>query len=569
MPERISKLPVRAAVPSFPSISISMGRARAFQGIASILGGITSELEDQADDAAVIQAKRKAVIAAATGAPELTGESTLAGAAFDAAALSTYSNRIEIQARQRLVELEAENPANPAEFHKKATGYLSGVTTEINNVDEGLAVLFQAQMELYRAQAAGRISKQFNKVQKEIHEGVVKNLSDVLSRDVGKAVGGLLTGPEELQIEAIAAFTAGINRHEVALNEIGADGQTKIKPEKIVELSIEFRDGLMEKAIKGWFGSFDDRTEASEELFTGKFKNETVQILFDALDGKSQNRIKSELIRDESRLAAIANRRREELEGIAEERAIEMERDILFGENSDFKRNLLFNIIRNSPHLTTARVERLDAFIRNGGRDEGVDIQRNVLEVERLIRNKDLASDVAIINEVIERGGVSLETMRTRLIPLMEAMQDEEWADALREGQARLGYDKSAASAGLFPDRRDKALKLEAQMLELKRLNDEKRKAGEPIEDVVEFMQKKVALHQKSINQTAALGLPIMAQKYRSAQLSGSAKQIASARSALIAVLVSAGVVDALTASSGGFDPLAAIDQRAKQIRGQ
>lgn len=569
MVERTSKLQVSAQIASFPSIGISMGRARAFQGISAVLGNISDELEDQLDRTAVVQAKRKGTIAGAAGFPTLTGEATLAGEAFDSAARSSLANRIELQARGKLIEFEAKNLGNPAQFNKDATGFLSGMANEIQQVDPGLAVMFKAQMGLYQQSASNRLFGQFVKIQREEQEGVIKNLFDVLSRDVGKSAGELLTVDEDRQAEIFATMEAGVKRFNVALQTIGPDGQPLTKPGKAEKLRLDFQNVLLEKTIKGWFRSLEDRTKASEELLTEKFSNKDVGTIFGLLDEKSQNRIKSELIRDESRLATIGNRQREELEAIAETQATGIERDILFGDGTLPEKKRLFEIIRNSPHLTTAKINQLDAFIRNGGRDDGVDIESNVLELERAIRNSELDSDVEIINEAMEKGGVSLKTIRTRLIPLVEARQDKEFAAALDEGQARLGYDRSAASAGLFPDRARKGLLLEARMLKFKRENEEKIKTGQPVENVFVFMEKEVAILQKSINQTAAMGLPIMVQKYRAAQLSGSAKQIASARSALVAVLVASGVVDALTASSGGFDPLAAIDQKAKEIRGQ
>lgn len=556
---------------SIPQIKVSTGAAQTARNLATVFGGLSNDLERQIDTDRERAGAKQGKLAAATGSPVLKNEDTIFGRAFDDAALSTYATRIQIQARRKMVEFEAEYGKRPAEFKKRTSGYIEGVAQEAQNLSPELSVLFKEQMGLIQGQAAGRIFKNFVALKKEEHEGAIQSLGDVLGHDLGLVSPGLLSQDPDKQAEALATIEAGMSQFDIALKEVGVDGAPKIKPKEAEKKKLELRNTVLERSIQGWFGSLDDRSDAAEQLIQGKFDDKNVQTIFDMLDNKSQQRIKSGLIRDESRLATIANREREEGRERRKIQSTGIVRDILFGEGTVEQKGILFDIIKNDPDIPTTTTERVDAFIRNGGRDDGVDVEANVLDLERQILNGELRTDIEIINEANKVGGISLNTIRQRLLGLAAGTQDKEFKAALDEGQAQLGYDKSAAAAGLFPDARRKGLLLQARMLKFNRDNKEKIKAGadpEKIEDVFEYMEKQVAVLSKTLNQTAAVGIPSMVSQYNAAKLSGDPKQIARAKANLTKVIVSAGVVDFLTASASGFDPIAAIDELAKKNRG-
>lgn len=562
----------QVALTSVPAIRVSTAAARNAKDLANVLGGLSNELESQLDKERISAGTEQGGETGAKGPFVKKDPSTLFGRAFNDAALSSYATRMQILARTKLVELETEHSTSPARFEKSTTGFLEGAFQEARRVSPELAELFKVQMGLYQKQATGRVFDNFIKAERLTHERTISTLSDVLAHDLGIVGVDLLKGNPEEQAEALATISAGMDQLDIALMEKGGDGALKIKPEKAKKAQIELRNAVIERSIKGWFGSFDDRTEASEELLRGKFKDKNVQMVFDMLDDKVRRRVKSELIQDESRLATIANRQRDELEAGALVRDTETARDILFGETPIAEKTIQFRAIKNSPGLTTATVKMLDEFIRNGGRFEGVDIESNVLEIERKIRNGELESDIDVLSEVASQGGISFNTIRKQLIPLLEAQQDDEFKAALDEGQAILGYDKSAAAAGMFPDARRKGLLLQARMLKWKRERAAKVRAGAPdkgIDDVFEFMEKEVAGLQKTMNIKAAQSIPVLAEKYRNALSSGDAKRIAAAKTSLKGVLIEANIVDALTAATSAFDPLAAIEEHAKRIKGQ
>lgn len=248
MAERTNKLQVNVPVASFPSISISMGQAKAFQGIAATLGKITDTMHDQRDRKAILQGKRAGTVAGATGTPDLRGDDTLFGAAHDEAARQSYSTKVDIAAQIKIAELEAQHKADPAGFHKAATAYKTGMTQEVSQLDPSLGVLFDQTFQLRQAASTTRIKKTYSTQEGERLRGQVVQHDAILSKEVQSFAGDLFDPDPTVSTGAMANYYISRKKLEASYMQIKPDGTPIYKPEQREKALIRFDDEFREAA---------------------------------------------------------------------------------------------------------------------------------------------------------------------------------------------------------------------------------------------------------------------------------------------------------------------------------
>lgn len=266
MAERTNTLNVNTGIQSFPSISISMGRARAFQGIAATMSKISGEMSNQADREAVVQATKKGTVAGATGTPELTGEATLAGTAYDDAARQSFANQVDIAARQKLADLEVEHAVDPAGFQKAAVGYMGGMATEINQVDPALGAVFSQTFQLRQATSSARIRSAYSsKIEGQL-KGQVVTLANSLEKEVQGFAGDMLSGDVERSTLAFKNFAVSRERLNQAYMQKAPNGLSIYTGEQREKALIRFDDEFHDAAGREYVNQSPDKIAALRQI---------------------------------------------------------------------------------------------------------------------------------------------------------------------------------------------------------------------------------------------------------------------------------------------------------------
>lgn len=277
MAERKSNLPISASIQTFPSIRLSMGRARSFQGVTAALGKITDTLNNEADEAAIIEADRAGSVAGVNGKPTLTGENTLSGKAFDKAARQSYATNIELMTRTRLGELAVQHATNPAAFNKASRGYLSGVATEVKSVDTGMAALFEQKFAIDIAKQTQSINGVFSELQADDRKATVLKLGDRITKDINKVIPGLFSGDTELAGQSIERIEIERKSYEKSFFGTRSDGLPMFDKEFIAKKMLDFDDEVFQQIGRGFVDASPDKGAALEAITNdaASFKIET------------------------------------------------------------------------------------------------------------------------------------------------------------------------------------------------------------------------------------------------------------------------------------------------------
>lgn len=339
-------------------------------------------------------------------------------------------------------------------------------------------------------------------------------------------------------------------------------------PDKVASLLVEARQavGRAQAARKSqalgvignWFRDADSPLEAAEDLASGNIENEEVRAVWDSLTPEDRASVFTTTVTETNRIYTLRNQQRDEDDRENTRIANDKLRAFYFDENMNTEnRQVIFDELKNSQFVSLGAVNAMDKYIRSGGVVE--DVEADLQTMERAIRAGDVLDESDMV-EMIGRDNleISIGTMRTRLMPMIEARGDQNFRDALNWGQAELGIITGGGILGdVFQDPLNRAAKLEAELRRFRRDN--------PTGDLWAYAEKAVERLKKQGNASAASAVPQMAISYRAALESGDARQISNARRALIQILVDAGKVDPMAASRSDFDPLGFIEQQGAQ----
>ena len=306
MADRTNKLPVRGSgVQSFPSIQISMGAARSFQGVAQTLGRIGEGLEDELDRRAVIEAKREGTVAGATGVPEMReDETTLRGASFNEAARMSYANRIEIASREHLAQLQVQHATDPAGFEKASKAYMFGMLQEVNQVDPALGAIFSQTYQMRAATSFSKVKAAHSAKVKTDLRGTVVRLQDVLTNEVQGFAGDLLSSETAASTNAFMNFSVARDRLRIAMMQTAPNGTPIYTAEQREKALIKFEDEFLEAAGRGFIDNAPNKLLALSHLSKegGKINinikdddGKVVQRKFDLLSNMSSDQRRSML----------------------------------------------------------------------------------------------------------------------------------------------------------------------------------------------------------------------------------------------------------------------------------
>lgn len=285
-------------------------------------------------------------------------------------------------------------------------------------------------------------------------------------------------------------------------------------------------------------------------------KSGNLESMWKMLPPDYQTRIFQQAVENQSKLIAIGNAERDTAKAQEKAAADQRVKDFFFNPqvSQDDRANSI-NWARTSPYVTAETVNKMDGFVRAGGRDFGQNDDRDLLVIESAVRSGEIKSDTDALKYWGDHDlHISYDTLRTRILPMVEAKKDDRFNEALKWGQSELGIPTGAGVLGdLFKDPVNKASALESEL----RLYRER----DPNGDFWGRARETVDRLKKQGNSGAMSALPVVTQAYRDAISSGDARKISDSRSALIAVMQQGGLIDPLKASAKDFDPLSLIDK--------
>lgn len=329
----------------------------------------------------------------------------------------------------------------------------------------------------------------------------------------------------------------------------------------IVDQKRAAADTITRSAIKGWFNEQPDKLFAVDSLINGTIEDPDAKMLWGSLGPKDREGLVDRLLTEHSKLTTLQNARRDEGRKEMKIAADYAMKQFFSKDTKPEERAEIIDRLRASEFVSQEMVHKMDQFHRNGG-NLGEDVQKDVLTMEAEVRHGRITSDTQALEYMAKNDlQVSIETMRTRVVPLIEANRD----DAFKTAMTRMMANVGAAPVGMIQMPGDdpvavKAARASAQLLQFRRLN--------PEGDFEAEADRIAARIQKDTSAGSLNLLPILRQQYEAALASKNATAIANARTVLIATMMEAGLVTGLEAQSPSYNPLQTLD-KAGQPNGQ
>lgn len=425
---------------------------------------------------------------------------------------SSYTQRIAERAQQNLAGLNEEvSPAARAEVAQKLQHHV-----------------IQFSNQAYKVQLDS---------QKDVANGVLKDSFDTFGAQA-------ISNPE-----AVDAILINASRRLEQYR-----GAIPIKDE--VKWRDEGKSLIIQGAVQGFFNRTNDRLAAAEAVLNGDIRSiagDRMQELWDTLSKKDRDALATKVVQAQSQLSTARQAERAEQDRRGKLAAdAEVKRLILDPEVTPDDRAAGVSRMRTNPYVSPDTAKALDKFVREGGKE---DIEAHVFAAEREIRNGRIRTDDQLIEAMgRDRWQLSIETLRKRLVPMIETHQEKTFTDVLEWGRAQLGINKeSGIAARLSPSTVDKDKLLEAQLRDYRQRD----KGG----DLWSFGRKAVEDVQKTVVSTAERSIPSLAAQYRRAVQQKDRSAISLAHQALTSTLVEAGWATPGEAARSDFDPLAVIDK--------
>lgn len=435
--------------------------------------------------------------------------------------------------------LDAENEKRTGQINARLDTALDGLATSIFRDPAGFISFLQQGMDAIDGMAA--IAKipavRVAERKQEFSDAAV----------LAQLRGQIQVSPEQMQDRLMAGDFDSLIGDPDTLAKLQTEARTAVS-----RVQAERKTAAI-GTVGEWFRQQPDTFAAAEQMADGNIEDPKVKMVWDALPPDDRASVFTATIMETSRLTTLRNQQREEAERLATEAAEGQVRAFYFDEEiSGEGRQAIFEELRNSDSVDLNAVKAMDQFLRSGG--PRMDNEADLVAAEREIRNGAVPDDMALIGLIGENDwSISLGTMRTRLAPMIEAQRDEIFTEALQWGLSQLGIPRGGGILGdAFADPMNKGAKLEA---ELRRFRFEK-----PEGDFWAFATSTVDRLQNQSNSAALSALPALTQSYREALAGGDARRIAQARLALGTIMVEGGMVSALEAAQGDFDPLAIIE---------
>lgn len=289
--------------------------------------------------------------------------------------------------------------------------------------------LFSQQFGQYRQSEENRLATHLGTQ----HRSYLKEVSGAQKVDAEDYLGGLASAIEGDWRQADRLRTQGhmqiTVREGMGLSEADAN-----------ELRIEWEDYVSASAVRGWFSEQTNRLGAAEALLTGQISDPDVKKMWDSLDAKQRKTVRTDLISQAQKLAQFSNDQRRAAEDARKEAADRQVSDFfnMTDEADRAQRVEIYEGIKNNPDVSLP--------IKNAMRDTlfGGAITHDNAEGVRALEEAIYRGDIRSIEDANafrynDARPATEDTMRGRVYPLIQQMNNRDFASALQAGRASLG----------------------------------------------------------------------------------------------------------------------------------
>ena len=223
---------------------------------------------------------------------------------------------------------------------------------------------------------------------------------------------------------------------EVIAQHIG----TGLNPVAAQELAAQWPDYVASSAVRGWFAAHPNSTQAAQELASGKFADQAAQDHWDQLDPKQRKAVSSDLVGRARQVSQMKNFERN-ANTTRQETTAAVRVNEFFTMDTEAQRPQRITIYeesKNSPFIKPNVKKAMRDNLYSGAVVQ--DSEPGLLALEQQIRDGDIrtASDAMAFRFGEDRVATD-GTMRTRVLPLLKATQDQTFTDSYNAGLASMG----------------------------------------------------------------------------------------------------------------------------------
>jgi hypothetical protein len=239
-----------------PEIDFRTGEAEAMRALAKTAHGVSMMVQDRLDDDARIEAAREGAIDGNNR--QLNTDTlfapTIRGQAYTESALKTYQQRLDLDVRQRMAQLEGQHRSDPTAFAQAAQEYKRGLMREVlPDLRPSLSVEFDLRQEV----AAARVDKTAMAVAAAEAEANLAALEAAIETDLARDAAGLLSSDPAVSSTAQRSVFYGRERLEA---EYGATFEDRFgntvplftEEQRIIAMR-EYDQLVLMSSMRGWW----------------------------------------------------------------------------------------------------------------------------------------------------------------------------------------------------------------------------------------------------------------------------------------------------------------------------
>lgn len=257
----------RPRIERLPTVTFDTGTVQLFTTLTQALAQSAESVNRRLDRQAGEQGRLAGIKAGATGSrenvPTLQDAATIRGRAFNQAAITTFTARLESTSRQRINDMFAKNADNPAELEKALEAYQMGVSTKLTQMIPEVAAAFDTNFPLWAQPFINKASNiAFKKAVGSAKQAIGAREAQ-LNRDL-LAIGADLSDPDpNIQTAAMNAIIAQRVAIEVVLAQTDPrTGAPLFAPDVAAIVRKRNDDAIKKSWVRGWYSKQKNKSAA-------------------------------------------------------------------------------------------------------------------------------------------------------------------------------------------------------------------------------------------------------------------------------------------------------------------
>lgn len=262
-----------------PRIAVEPDSGSSFTGASVALGQLAAKFRDKAQTLSILRARREGAIAGTEGLTELKKGGSIQAQAFNDALNQNSMNRLQVQIRDSLVELEQDNPLDGGRFTVLSDQAIASRVEEMKKQDPELASALALRAASFQRSAVLRIrnatiGNEREQLRASVIEGETLNLTEIQQQ-----TNSFFSEDTDIVAQAVASIAEAVADMERlwASPDPGGLG-TLIPADKIVERRIATILGIYEQLISGFIRNHKQPDEVREALESGEFTMPTIGV---------------------------------------------------------------------------------------------------------------------------------------------------------------------------------------------------------------------------------------------------------------------------------------------------